>query len=478
MKKQSLSVSVLALAVCGLSQSALAAKYYDLDGLKVSGYGRAVVGATKDRLVSNASERANSGINIIQTAGNPYEKTGNLGNQKSEADLTFKYGVSKNDMNWVSHLKLYTGASDYQEPGRTASDYVYLDNYWVHGKGVFKSNPDAVIWMGKRDYGSYSAKLNGFGHVDTDGIGVGLDNWDLGFGELNVAVLKYGWGHNSNEFCSSWGGAPDWECTSEAGWGGTYYTLATSLHSMEIIDGVYGDVFGTYRTYYGSDKDMKAHEGGGEYGVSAKDKHPDGYQVGFSLKHGEAESFDQLVARYSNKVGVSATQTWLHVPSHQVGGFFTGSKSLGDSFVLQYTWSHETAVFNDDVADAKTNKDQPYDSTSWNQFVTRGTYKWNERFSTKLELAYDQVDFEVQEGKGDSGVNSSYKVTLAQDIHIDSGFFDRPIIRFFVTYGELDTETTAYSNLADWRVEDVSNYISETGKRDATTVGVMFSTWW
>ncbi|WP_413113638.1 carbohydrate porin [Thaumasiovibrio sp. DFM-14] len=477
MKRKLLQLSIVAVAISAVCSPAMAGDATYVDGLKYSGYGRGAIGATNDRLLSRESEKADNGMNIIQTAGNPYKPTGSLGNRGSQAELHFDYGVNANDMNWVTHVNLFTGAREFNDPGRPASNYLYLDEWWVHGTGVIESNPNAALWMGKRYYGRYEGRLNGFQHVNSDGTGVGIDNWDLGFSKFNIAVVKDGFGKHTNKFCTEWNQS-DWSCTSENGWGGSYFTMTSKLHGIDVTDDIKADVFGSYRTYFGSDKDMRAHEGNGVYGLSAKETHPDGYQIGFALKQGQWEGFNEFVVRYGNKMPTSSTQSWLHIPSYQIGGFFQGMQEFGEHYRLEYQWSHESAVYNDNVNTASVNNDLPYDSTTWNQGVLRGTYKWNQRFSTKIELAYDQMDFDVKGGKGDSGTNSSYKMTLAQDIHIGGNYWDRPVIRFFATYGKLDTETTAYSNLSSWRSENSIRFIDSVGQRDATTVGVMFETWW
>ncbi|MGV2986417.1 carbohydrate porin [Vibrio sp. E150_011] len=483
MKRKFLSLSLVAAAVSSVCAPAVAADATHLDGFKFSGYGRAVVGVTEDQLVSKEAERAHNGVNIIQTAGNPYKPTGKLGNQGSQAELHLDYGVSQNDMNWVTHVNLFTGASDYNDPSKPPSNYVYLDEWWVHGTGIFDSNPNAAVWMGKRYYGRYEASLNTYQHVNQDGIGGGVDNYDVGFGMLDLGAVKDGFGGTTHEFCEK---DTAGQCKSDSvqGYSGGNVSFHAKLHSMPITDNVKSDVFVNYGRYFGSDSDMKSHISGGEYSRSAREDNPDSYQVGFSVKQGEWADFNRLLVRYSSKTSTSMTQSWLHRPSYQVGGFFDGMQEITDSIRLEYLVSHETASYGDDVQDLAINWDLPYDKTTWNQAVVRGTYKWNNKFSTKLEMAYDQMDFEVNSLgslSGTDGSNSSAKVTLAQDIHLGSGYWDRPTIRLFVTYGQLDTNTLAFQSYdngySDWQA-GYNPYITELGKKNATTFGLMFETWW
>ncbi|MEZ9310999.1 carbohydrate porin [Vibrio sp. 10N.286.49.F3] len=485
MKRKFLSLSLIAVAVSSICAPAVAKNATrDLDGFKFSGFGRAAVGVTQDQLVSKTAKKAHNGVNIIQTAGNPYKATGKLGNQGSQAELHFDYGVSQNDMNWVVHTNVFTGASTYNDdPTRPASNYFFLDEWWVHGTGIIDSNPNAAVWMGKRYYGRYEASLNGFQHVNQDGLGGGLDNFDVGFGMLNLAVVKDAFGGPTNEFCEV---KDIWEqCADDSveGFSGGNVSFLAKLHSMPITDSLKSDVFFNYGRYFGSDADMKAHISDGNYTRSARENNPDSYQLGLALTQGDRSDWNRLLVRYSNKTSTSMTQSWLHRPSYQVGGFFDGVQEITDSVRLAYMLSHETASYGDDVKDLKVNRALPYEKTTWNQAAVRGTYSWSSKFSTVLELAYDQMDFEVNARgatTGTDGTNSSAKVTLAQDIHLGSGYWDRPFIRLFVTYGQLDTNTLAFQSYgtgSDWQA-GYNPYITELGKRDATTFGLMFETWW
>ncbi|MGL6259455.1 carbohydrate porin [Vibrio sp. WXL103] len=488
MKRGIFTLSLIALAVGTFSQSTYAGlKYGRYEGLSVSGYGKASFGVTNDRLMHRKAETNANGLNYVQTAGNPYTETGSLGNEGGEVHLYVDYGLSKNDQNWVAHIDLASGATQYRKDNDAVrGDNIFLDQWWVHGVGVIPSNPDASVWMGKRKYPKYSP-ISGNDITQSDGIGVGIDNFDVDFAKWNVGIVAPNWGGNYHSWCGERGGEDvGWACQGEKGWGGTYYSLVSSLKAIEVTDWLKADVFGAYRTYYGSDKNMTDVEGATP---TAKDKLPDGFQIGFQLTRGAWTEFDRLAVRYNNKTASGVTQTWLHNPSHQIGGYFTGLKHFGGAqqYRLEYTLSHETAIFDDEDF-RKYGNDYIYDETYWNQAVIAGTYIWNQRTSTKIELAYDQMKFVVAENFDfaanqdasvhKDGTNSSYKVTLAQDLHIGGSRYDRPLIRFFVTYGKLDTKTLAYTNLGDWRQDNNQDFVSKLGTRDALSAGVMFQTWW
>ncbi len=474
MKDKLLKLSALTLSLSA-SLSSMPVMAQDLDGFKFWGYGRGGLGASDDRSTGLETDLANNGINIIQTAGNPYAMTGRLGNEGSWLEMHFDYGLNNNGMNWVAHINVASGIKN------PVSDDLALDEWWVEGKGIFESNPGASLWVGKRYYNRFESMLNAYQVLSADGTGAGLDNFDLGFGKLNVGVTTSLEGSDgSKDFCDNID-ETTWTCTGGKGWRGDYLTLSSRLHGIEIADDIKGTLFLNYGFYYGSDTDLKYRWSWGDVERSKKENSPNGFQVGFAVKQGEWADFNELVVRYSSKAGSSMTQSWHDTPKSQLGAYFQGFRTITDAYSIQYLWGTEIASFDEETATISTSA---VDKSSWNTFVLRNTYNWNERQSTQLELGYDMMDFEARDGFGDDGTNSSYKVTLSHNFHIGGGFWDRPVLRFFATYGKLDTETTIYNNRhgkgvanPDWEWRH-NPYITETGKTSALTFGAMFEAWW
>ncbi|GAL14050.1 maltoporin [Vibrio astriarenae] len=118
-----------------------------------------------------------------------------------------------------------------------------------------------------------------------------------------------------------------------------------------------------------------------------------------------------------------------------------GGYAASDNFIIDYLASYKD-ISGDDV-----DKD-----VSEYSFITRPQYQWNEIHSTWLEAGYAMEDFD------DGGEKDGWKVTLSQNISLGGLPWSRPMVRLYVTTGE---------------VTDVDNT-----KTDTTTVGAMFEAWW
>ncbi|HGV4970678.1 TPA: carbohydrate porin, partial [Klebsiella pneumoniae] len=72
--------------------------------------------------------------------------------------------------------------------------------------------------------------------------------------------------------------------------------------------------------------------------------------------------------------------------------------------------------------------------------IVRPMYFWNDVHSTWLEAGYQRVDYDQ------GGDNHGWKLTLSQNIAIGMGPEFRPMLRFYVTGGQVDNEHTAKVN--------------------------------
>jgi maltoporin len=86
-------------------------------------------------------------------------------------------------------------------------------------------------------------------------------------------------------------------------------------------------------------------------------------------------------------------------------------------------------------------------------------YFWNDVHSTWLEAGYQRVDYDQ------GGDNQSWKLTLSQNIAIGMGPEFRPMLRFYVTGGQVDNK----------RHREGERHQSE--QLDSTTTSGMFEAW-
>lgn len=86
-------------------------------------------------------------------------------------------------------------------------------------------------------------------------------------------------------------------------------------------------------------------------------------------------------------------------------------------------------------------------------------YFWNNIHSTWLEAGWQKVNYASE------GSNVGWKFTLSQNISFDLGQDVRPMLRFYVTGGEVDNHHTA-------RVQAI-----EDERLDSLNVGAMWEVW-
>ncbi|HDV0181166.1 TPA: carbohydrate porin [Klebsiella pneumoniae] len=91
--------------------------------------------------------------------------------------------------------------------------------------------------------------------------------------------------------------------------------------------------------------------------------------------------------------------------------------------------------------------------------IVRPMYFWNDVHSTWLEAGYQRVDYDQ------GGDNHGWKLTLSQNIAIGMGPEFRPMLRFYVTGGQVDNEHTAKVNG------------TQDQQLDSLNVGGMFEAW-
>jgi maltoporin len=86
-------------------------------------------------------------------------------------------------------------------------------------------------------------------------------------------------------------------------------------------------------------------------------------------------------------------------------------------------------------------------------------YFWNDVHSTWLETGYQIVDY------SEGGRNSGWKATLSQNISIGMGPSFRPMLRFYVTAGEVNNKHNR-------------NILNNDDRLNALNIGAMWEAWW
>ncbi|MGV6988127.1 maltoporin [Testudinibacter sp. P80/BLE/0925] len=314
----------------------------------------------------------------------------------------------------------------------------------VQFKNFADSLPGATLWAGKRFYQRHDVHMNDFYYWDISGPGAGVENIDLGFGKLSLAVTR-----NTEP-----AGAYSWE-----------YNEISKKWETNKNKNVYNDVFDVRLADLNVNKNGKL-----EFGVDFGNAHTkDGVKFadgaskrGYMLtaEHTQNEFFGGF-NKFTVQYATDSMTSWntghsqgasVNNNGHMLRLINQGVVKLSDRVETMYALIYQ-----------KTDLDNNQGNT-WYSAGIRPMYKWNDTMSTLVELGYDRVKDQASGKK-----NDLKKVTLAQQWQAGDSIWARPAIRVFATY-------------ADWndKFGDRTTNPSKYGKASdhELVYGVQFEAWW
>ncbi|MDG6894907.1 maltoporin [Volucribacter amazonae] len=303
--------------------------------------------------------------------------------------------------------------------------------------------PNSTLWAGKRFYQRHDVHMNDFYYWDISGPGAGIENIDLGFAKLSIAVTR-----NTEA-----GGAYSW----------SYNPATNSWVSTEDKD-VYNDVFDVRLA------DIKVSENGRlELGVDYGRAHTD---QGVTLadqasKNGYMLTAEHTLSNFFGGFNKFVVQYATDSMTSWSTGHSQGSRIDNKGHMLRLI-NHGVVQFSDKVESMyaliyeKTDLDNKQGKT-WYSAGVRPMYKWTETMSSLAEVSYDVIKDQATSKK-----NDLVKLTLAQQWQAGNSIWARPAIRVFGTYVHWnDKFDQAYRTDAGYKAKD-SEFI----------VGVQMEAWW
>lgn len=310
-------------------------------------------------------------------------------------------------------------------------DEVNLKKAYAGVTNLFASQPDAYFWAGRDFHQRPQQGINDYFWMNHDGQGAGVKNFDLGFAQLDLAAVA------SVEQCNPEmiddGQNPSRiSCTGSSGTGDKGNYAATSkLHGIKFgpID------FELYANYGFDSKAIDSEE------------RSKAWQAAAVLSHSGENSLNKIIARYSDHSDNSVYNKTNGL--HTIYTSFEGSYKFTPQAQIDYL-----LAFHD-----YDNDQLPADNRRNYGAIVRPMYFWNDIHSTWLEAGYQRVDYE------NDGDNKGWKLTLSQNISIAMGPEFRPMLRFYVTGGQVDNKHTA-------RVAG-----EESTQLDSFNVGGMWEAW-
>ena len=315
------------------------------------------------------------------------------------------------------------------------------------------------IWAGKRFYQRKDIHIMDFYYLNNSGHGTGIENIDVGAGNLNFAVIK--WANDGDT----------------ADYNRNVYKLDARWNAIPVGFGTL-DASVIYAFPAISDKQKDA----------AKDNpraNTGNSGVLLTLDHastvGNADgSFNLMnhlifqwgtngfgyVGTYGNHAGDNYT------PDVDITGVRLidwGTMDFGSDIDLGYSllWAHLDNGKNHESKGGTWT----YTRSGWEySIVVRPEYKWTEYTRTTLELGYSQMKTTgwVTDPKYDDP--NAYKFTLAQQFTPGKGFWSRPAIRFYASY--LGGKQFAHGWNTNYSEKNAS------GHNHQFTFGTQVEAWW
>ena len=335
----------------------------------------------------------------------------------------------------------------------------------VQAKGVLGFAPEATLWAGKRFYKRQDIHMIDFYYWNVSGPGAGIENINVGLGNLSLAWVK------SGDSFTYYEDAADAIAETD---------LKTKALDQNIIDirlenvavnpnGVLnlGINYGQGNPF----KDFKGymHDNGAAVEVGQGNYDDSGYM--FTAEHVQGNffgGFNKMVVQYAadamtawgigtNGQGINGVNANNHDGNGLLRLMDHGVVHFGDNIEMQYVAGYTKLSF-----DKSDKKDQ-----TWMTFGVRPVYFWNDIMSTAVELGYDNVKNAFKTDAGDWKDSDLTKLTIAQQWSAGKGYWARPQIRVFGTY-------------ANWNKDSKGRIGGDAFKNDTDgfTVGVQMEAWW
>ena len=320
---------------------------------------------------------------------------------------------------------------------------------YATAEGVWQAQPTAKFWAGQRYYNNYDIHMNDFFYLDMSGYGGGVESIELGdWGSLSVAWL----GGTIDELQGSTEIVDDTVINAKN-------SLDIRLSGFELPFGegmLWMDLAHVEDTERPNGRNVSIDGGGGAaFGLLHEATLADGGYNRAMIQYG----FGAAANFRSNEPDFRAYEAAAGDPLTKVDYSEISHFRLLNDLVLEPSpqWSLQaTAVYDHmDIGLSESSE------IEWWSFGLRPIYQIDDYFSLAFEAGFDHTDSDLD------GSGELYKFTIAPQIAPGKGYFQRPVLRFFMTYA-------LWSNDFQGLVAPDS-YADET---EGFSAGVQAEAWW
>ncbi|WP_279028178.1 carbohydrate porin [Gibbsiella quercinecans] len=338
----------------------------------------------------------------------------------------------------------------------STENLLQFSDIYVTTKGFLPFAPEADFWIGKHNLPIYEIQmLDWKSHRTEAGSGIGIENWQLGPGKLNVSLTR----QDLNDH------AVDYDVTGNTN---KVNTNGIDLrYKLPVWNNGALDFIGRYAMANRNNTNRENENNGSYYQVK------DAWHAGVILRQNfERGGFNEFTLQVADN-SIASGFALLNGASASYGynDEYVGEHSYGKAYRLisqGEIYLRPDVIMANTLVYARGNDIYSYDTGAHTDFnsiraVIRPAYIWDEFNQTGVELAwFDQKN----KTAGTEYHESGYKTTLFHSFKVGTSLLtSRPEIRFYGTY------LKAVDN-------EITNFQFTDGKNDQFTFGVQAEVWW
>ncbi|MCG8710067.1 carbohydrate porin [Brenneria sp. 4F2] len=340
---------------------------------------------------------------------------------------------------------------------KDTENLLQFSDMYVKTQGFLPFAPEADFWVGKHNLPVYEIQMLDWKSYrsETSAAGVGIENWGLGIGKLNIGLTREDLDAHAIDYSSS---------------GNKHQVNTNSLDvrykEIALWDNASLEVLGKY-TMANKDDVQKNNESSGEYY-----KLKDAWTAGMILRQNFASGgYNEFTVQGAVKSIASGFSNISDAnPVYGYNGNYYGEHS-GNAFRIisqGEMYLRPDVIMANALVYSQGNDIYSYDTGAHTDFdsiraVIRPAYIWDEYNQTGVELAY------FNQTNKTGGVNyreSGYKTTLYHALKVGTSMLtSRPEIRFYGTYLKIQDN-------------EISDASFNDDKNDQFSLGVQAEVWW
>lgn len=340
---------------------------------------------------------------------------------------------------------------------KNSENNLQFSDIYLTTKGFLNFAPEADFWVGKHYLPKYEIQMLDWKSIRTEsGAGLGIENWKVGPGKLNVAVVRQDLNARAVDYQTS---GKSLQLNTNA--------IDIRYREIPLWDLATLELNGRYNMANKSDS-VKSGESDGQY-YQVKDA----WLAGAILRQKfKGAGFEELTLQVAdNSIASAFAKISGANPTYGNGDNYYGNHTNGRALRLisqgEFYPSKDTIIAHALVY-SNGNDIYSYDTGAHTDFesyrtVIRPAYIWDLYNQTGVELGWFRQD---NKSHGDEYSESGYKTTLYHALKINTSILtSRPEIRFYATYIKANQN-------------EITNYLFNDNKKDQFSIGAQAEVWW